>query len=163
LPAASQKGVTLHLEHDVQVAEVVGDPLRIKQVMLNLLANAVKFTDQGQVTLRCQGVSEPAGAWSLLIEVQDSGIGVPHSELPRLFEPFCVASDRTIQRYGGSGLGLAICKRLVDMMGGRIGVSSEPGQGSLFWFSVPVSLPVVAAGAAPVAASREASARAQHA
>ena len=163
LPAASQKGVTLHLEHDVQVAEVVGDPLRIKQVMLNLLANAVKFTDQGQVTLRCQGVSEPAGAWSLLIEVQDSGIGVPHSELPRLFEPFCVASDRTIQRYGGSGLGLAICKRLVDMMGGRIGVSSEPGQGSLFWFSVPVSLPVAAAGAATVAASREASPRAQHA
>lgn len=132
------------MERDLHEGELVGDPLRIKQVMLNLLANAVKFTSVGEVTLRCrmeltQAAPQPAdlSAW-LHVEVQDCGIGVPASALPHLFEPFCEASDRTIARYGGSGLGLAICKRLVDAMGGRIGASSEPGQGSLFWFSVPV-------------------------
>jgi signal transduction histidine kinase len=147
LPMAMAKGVTLHMERELQEApagELMGDPLRIKQVMLNLLANAVKFTSQGEVTLRCrmevmQSAADRSGepTW-LRIEVQDCGIGVPASALPHLFEPFCEASDRTIARYGGSGLGLAICKRLVDAMGGRIGASSQPGQGSLFWFSVPV-------------------------
>lgn len=138
-PTATHKGVTLHMEHDGGPAdELMGDPLRIKQVMLNLLANAVKFTDNGQVTLRCHWSRCPTSATLLRVEVQDSGIGVPASAIPHLFKPFCEASDHTIQRYGGSGLGLAICKRLVDMMGGDIGVSSEPGQGSLFWFSVPV-------------------------
>lgn len=144
LPMAQAKGVTLRMERELQMGdEMVGDPLRIKQVMLNLLANAVKFTAVGEVTLRCR--LEPSGAdgeqaaW-LHIEVQDCGIGVPASALPHLFEPFCEASDRTIARYGGSGLGLAICKRLVDAMGGRIGASSEAGQGSLFWFSVPVEV-----------------------
>lgn len=157
LPAALAKGVTLHMERHLQeghVGELVGDPLRIKQVMLNLLANAVKFTSVGEVTLRCRmEVSDPdvaqpqPPAW-LHIEVQDCGIGVPTSALPHLFEPFCEASDRTIASHGGSGLGLAICKRLVDAMGGRIGASSQPGQGSLFWFSVPVGL-----SAEPVLAS----------
>lgn len=149
LPMAMAKGVTLHMERELQegpVGELMGDPLRIKQVMLNLLANAVKFTSQGEVTLRCrmevmQSAADRSGesTW-LRIEVQDCGIGVPASALPHLFEPFCEASDRTIARYGGSGLGLAICKRLVDAMGGRIGASSQPGQGSLFWFEVPVAL-----------------------
>jgi len=148
LPVALAKGVTLHMERDLHEGELVGDPLRIKQVMLNLLANAVKFTSVGEVTLRCRleqpappadrsDLSDPS-VW-LHVEVQDCGIGVPASALPHLFEPFCEASDRTIARYGGSGLGLAICKRLVDAMGGRIGVSSQSGQGSLFWFSVPVA------------------------
>lgn len=139
LPVALAKGVTLHLERDLgEGAEVdmVGDPLRIKQVMLNLLANAVKFTPAGEVTLRCR---MEAPSW-LHIEVQDCGIGVPSSALPHLFEPFCEASDRTIASHGGSGLGLAICKRLVDAMGGRIGASSQPGLGSLFWFEVPVAM-----------------------
>ena len=145
-PVALTKGVTLHMERDLHEGQLIGDPLRIKQVMLNLLANAVKFTSVGEVTLRCR--MEPAplpadraapAAW-LHIEVQDCGIGVPASALPHLFEPFCEASDRTIARYGGSGLGLAICKRLVEAMGGRIGASSQPGQGSLFWFGVPVGL-----------------------
>ena len=149
LPVAMAKGVTLHMERDLHEGELLGDPLRIKQVMLNLLANAVKFTSVGEVTLRCRmeapQASEPSidqaqpPTW-LHVEVQDCGIGVPASALPHLFEPFCEASDRTIERYGGSGLGLAICKRLVDAMGGRIGASSQPGQGSLFWFSVPVGV-----------------------
>ncbi len=148
LPVAQAKGVTLHMERDLQEGELLGDPLRVKQVMLNLLANAVKFTSVGAVTLRCrmescqasgaQADQAQAPAW-LHVEVQDCGIGVPASALPHLFEPFCEASDRTMARYGGSGLGLAICKRLVDAMGGRIGASSEPGQGSLFWFDIPVA------------------------
>ena len=148
LPVAMAKGVTLHMERDLHEGELLGDPLRIKQVMLNLLANAVKFTSVGEVTLRCRmDTPEASGtaselahspAW-LHVEVQDCGIGVPASALPHLFEPFCEASDRTMARYGGSGLGLAICKRLVDAMGGRIGASSEPGQGSLFWFDIPVA------------------------
>ncbi len=152
LPVALAKGVTLHMERDLLEGELVGDPLRIKQVMLNLLANAVKFTPVGEVTLRCRMELSQTGAddadpsaW-LHVEVQDCGIGVPASALPHLFEPFCEASDRTIARYGGSGLGLAICKRLVDAMGGRIGASSQPGQGSLFWFSVPVGAALVAVG-----------------
>ncbi len=139
LPVALAKGVTLHLERDLNegfCGDMVGDPLRIKQVMLNLLANAVKFTPAGEVTLRCR---MEAPSW-LHIEVQDCGIGVPSSALPHLFEPFCEASDRTIASHGGSGLGLAICKRLVDAMGGRIGASSQPGLGSLFWFEVPVAM-----------------------
>jgi signal transduction histidine kinase len=139
LPVALAKGVTLHLERDLNegvAGDMVGDPLRIKQVMLNLLANAVKFTPAGEVTLRCR---MEAPSW-LHIEVQDCGIGVPPSALPHLFEPFCEASDRTIASHGGSGLGLAICKRLVDAMGGRIGASSQPGLGSLFWFEVPVAM-----------------------
>lgn len=138
LPVALSKGVTLRMERDLHEdcpAELVGDPLRIKQVVLNLLANAVKFTPEGEVTLRCRMES----TW-LHIEVQDCGIGVPANALPHLFEPFCEASDRTIASHGGSGLGLAICKRLVDAMGGRIGASSQPGRGSLFWFSVPVGV-----------------------
>ena len=139
-PAALGKGVSLHLERESDATALVGDPLRIKQVMLNLLANAVKFTEVGGVTLRCRVEAAPAQPAWLHVEVQDCGIGVPEGALPHLFEPFCDASDRTIGRYGGSGLGLAICKRLVDAMGGRIGVSSAAGQGSLFWFSVPVGL-----------------------
>jgi len=137
LPVALSKGVSLRMERDLDEgcpAELLGDPLRIKQVVLNLLANAVKFTPEGEVTLRCR----MEASW-LHIEVQDCGIGVPANALPHLFEPFCEASDRTIASHGGSGLGLAICKRLVDAMGGRIGASSQPGQGSLFWFSVPVA------------------------
>ena len=157
LPAALSKGVSLHMERDLDDANLVGDPLRIKQVMLNLLANAVKFTSEGEVTLRCRlepqadqaEPAQPPGAW-LHVEVQDCGIGVPASVLPHLFEPFGQASDRTIASHGGSGLGLAICKRLVDAMGGRIGASSQAGQGSLFWFSVPVRCAVAQAMEQPV-------------
>ena len=79
------------------------------------------------------------GQQALHVEVQDSGIGIPDEALCQLFQPFNKASDSTIRQYGGSGLGLAICKRLVDMMNGSIGVDSQPGSGSLFWFEVPIS------------------------
>lgn len=116
----------------------MGDPLRVKQVLLNLLANALKFTTEGEVAVRCHTLQREDGLSTLHVEVQDSGIGIPTEALGQLFQPFNRASDGTIRQYGGSGLGLAICKRLVDMMHGRIGVDSQPGSGSLFWFEVPI-------------------------
>ncbi|MBI2734032.1 MAG: hypothetical protein HYX44_12240 [Aquabacterium sp.] len=136
---AEQKGVALVREFPEGAIEAVGDPLRVKQVLLNLLANALKFTAQGEVAVRCSTTQRDDGQAALYVEVQDSGIGIPSEALCQLFQPFNKASDSTIRQYGGSGLGLAICKRLVDMMNGRIGVNSQPGSGSLFWFEVPLS------------------------
>lgn len=148
-PLAAQKGIDLRCEFAAEHLPVAGDPLRIKQVVLNLLANAVKFTAQGEVQLRCQRRVEADGRAHLRIEVQDSGIGVPERAVPHLFQPFSPASDQTAPQYGGSGLGLAICKRLVDMMGGVIGVSSQTGRGSLFWFEVPADSPLGMGALAP--------------
>jgi len=136
---AAQKGVTLVCDlREGDVDEAIGDPLRVKQVVLNLLANAVKFTPAGEVAVRCRVDQEVAGQPVLHVEVQDSGIGIPSESVPFLFQPFSRVSDRTVREFGGSGLGLAVCKRLIDMMQGRIGVDSQPGQGSLFWFQVPL-------------------------
>jgi signal transduction histidine kinase len=137
-PIALQKGVLLSRNFAVDTLQAVGDPLRVKQVMINLLANALKFTLQGEVQLRCAAHQREDGQACLHVEVQDSGIGIPPDAMAHLFQPFSKASDHTIRQFGGSGLGLAICKRLVDRMNGTIGVSSEPGQGSLFWFEVPL-------------------------
>lgn len=136
---AEQKGVSLIREFPDGEIDALGDPLRVKQVLLNLLANAVKFTPEGEVAVRCRTMLADDGQHALHVEVQDSGIGIPHESLCHLFQPFSKASDSTIRQYGGSGLGLAICKRLVDMMNGRIGVDSQPGAGSLFWFEVPIT------------------------
>jgi len=136
---AEQKGVLLVREFPGEELVAVGDPLRVKQVMLNLLANALKFTPHGAVAVRCRRLDFDTGQPGLYVEVQDSGIGIPPEAIGHLFQPFNQLSDKTIKQYGGSGLGLAICKRLVDMMQGRIGASSQPGQGSLFWFQVPIN------------------------
>lgn len=138
LSIAQQKGVSLVREFPLEEFEAVGDPLRVKQVMLNLLANAVKFTSCGEVAVRCRQLQLESGEPGLYVEVQDSGIGIPPNAIGHLFQPFSQASDATISQYGGSGLGLAVCKRLIDMMNGRIGVNSEPGKGSLFWFQLPL-------------------------
>ncbi|HEX5312962.1 sensor histidine kinase [Aquabacterium sp.] len=137
---AQHKGVTLEREFPEMPMQVVGDPLRLKQVILNLLGNALKFTEQGSVRVRCRTDLGAGGQTLLHVEVQDTGIGIPVEAQALLFQPFSPASDETMEKYGGSGLGLAICKRLVDLMEGHIGVSSRPGKGSLFWFEVPVRL-----------------------
>ena len=115
-------------------ARVVTDPGRLRQVLLNLVSNAVKFTDRGEVRIEAQA----QGGDTLRIEVADTGCGIPPEKLSRVFEPFRQGDASTARRFGGTGLGLAICRRLVEALGGEIHVSSEPGVGSRFWFTLPL-------------------------
>jgi len=137
---AETKGLLLHLEIDPGVRlPVRGDPTRLRQVVSNLLSNAIKFTDRGRVTLRIQKNGEERLTHPLRFEVVDTGIGIPKDKLSQLFVAFSQADASTTRMYGGTGLGLVICKRIITLMGGRIGVDSEPGQGSRFWFEVPLA------------------------
>jgi PAS domain S-box-containing protein len=132
-PAARAKELEIALDWGPDVvATQVGDPGRFRQVLLNLVGNAVKFTARGRVTVRAR-----AAGGQLRLAVEDSGIGIAPADLARLFEKFTQADASTTRRYGGTGLGLAIARRLVELMGGRIGVDSEPGRGSTFWFTLP--------------------------
>jgi signal transduction histidine kinase len=134
---AAVKGVRLRDEIASALPEsLVGDPDRLRQVVANLVGNAVKFTDRGSIVVRLIAVgSEPATV--LRCEVADTGLGIAAEETERLFQPFAQV-PATTRSHAGTGLGLAICKRLVEQMGGRIGVESQPGRGSTFWFSVPM-------------------------
>ncbi|MGW2522305.1 response regulator [Streptomyces sp. NPDC001617] len=125
-------------------AMVLGDPGRLRQILLNLTSNAVKFTESGEVVLRARPApSRPPAEdapW-LHFEVADTGIGIAEADQERMFDAFSQADASTTRRYGGTGLGLAICRRLTEAMGGSIGVTSRPGEGSTFFFSVPVRAP----------------------
>ena len=135
--AAGAKGIDLRLRIEEQVPElIVVDPLRLGQILVNLLSNAVKFTEQGHVELALSVRSE-----QLLIEVNDSGVGMSEQQIDRLFEPFEQADRSTTRRYGGTGLGLAITRRLVGLMGGSIDASSRAGGGSCFRVLLPLPLP----------------------
>ncbi len=135
---AADKGLKLSLELDPDLSgrSLIGDPLRLGQVLLNLTGNAIKFTRQGTVKVRGKGSAIVDGRIEVRFEVEDSGIGIAPEALERLFTPFEQADNSMARKYGGSGLGLAISKRLVELMGGRIGVHSTPGLGSTFWFTV---------------------------
>ncbi|AWN38275.1 GAF domain-containing hybrid sensor histidine kinase/response regulator [Methylobacterium radiodurans] len=137
--AAEQKGLCLAVETGPGLPErVVGDPDRLRQVLLNLLNNAVKFTASGSVTLSVARLDGPADAAHLRFAVRDTGIGIPAEKHAHLFRRFS-QMDGTIQReYGGTGLGLAISKQLVELMGGAIGLESAVGEGSTFWFRLPL-------------------------
>ncbi len=134
---ARSKGLELAMDVAPNVAGVHrGDPLRLRQVVLNLLANAIKFTKTGRVELKVSVADRDAAHTMLRFEVADTGIGIPVAVQGALFQAFVQADSSTTRRYGGTGLGLAICRRLVTLMGGEIGVRSAPGAGSTFWFTV---------------------------
>jgi len=137
--AADAKGLSLALQLDPSVRlPVRGDPVRLRQVLSNLLANAIKFTARGQVQLRVQRLGEGAAQHQLRFEIIDTGIGIDEALQARLFQSFSQADASTTRIYGGTGLGLAICKRIIDLMHGQIGVQSTPGQGATFWFEIPL-------------------------
>jgi signal transduction histidine kinase len=115
---------------------VVGDPCRLKQVLLNLLGNAVKFTEAGEVTLELR-LGEASGREAIEFVVRDTGIGISPDKLETIFEDFKQADSSTTRRYGGSGLGLSISRRIVERMGGRLTAESVPGEGSTFTFTLP--------------------------
>jgi two-component system sensor histidine kinase/response regulator len=136
-PQAQQKGIALDFDiaNNIPVA-ICGDPNRLRQIMANLLGNAIKFTDQGRVRATVQVCGEDQHAVALRFEVHDTGIGVSREARTRIFEAFSQADGSTTRKYGGTGLGLAISKQLVELMGGRIGVDNALTQGSIFWFTV---------------------------
>lgn len=153
LPQARYKGLAINTEIDPAAARwFEGDAHHIRQVLLNLLANAVKFTEKGEITLRVRATLDaghgalpparagigPAGA-TVRIEVQDTGIGIPEAKQAAIFEPFTQADDSVTRVYGGTGLGTTIARQLVLLMRGRIGLSSTVGKGSLFWFELPLA------------------------
>ena len=123
--------VDKHIPH-----ELLGDPLRLRQILLNLLGNALKFTERGEIILRVQLQSQDEDAAQLRFSVQDTGIGISQAQQALLFQQFSQADSSTTRRYGGTGLGLSICKHLVGLMGGQIGINSEVGMGSEFFFTL---------------------------
>jgi len=137
---AHKKGVELLtlIESDVPSA-LRGDPGRIRQVLTNLVGNAVKFTEEGEISVHAVLEAEDSTSASIRFSVHDTGLGIPPDKLDALFEPFTQADASTTRRYGGTGLGLSIAKGLVEAMGGRIGAESEVGAGSTFWFAIPMA------------------------
>ena len=134
---ASEKGLELRTEIDEQVeSQVVADGGRVRQVLLNLIGNAIKFTDEGSITVRLEQIDSSETRVRMRLSVIDSGIGIPRGARDRLFTEFFQVDPAEARRLGGTGLGLAISKRIVEAMGGAIGVESTPGVGSTFWFTL---------------------------
>src|SRR5262249_9222081 len=138
---AEEKSLALMVDLDPGLPDqLLGDPARLRQILLNLMGNAVKFTEIGSVVLRLVSLGESDGEAQLRFEILDPGIGLTPDQRAKLFQPFVQADTSPSRKYGGTGLGLSICQRLCGMMGGSIGVESEAGQGSTFWFELPLAV-----------------------
>jgi len=154
-PRAEAKNLTLECHIAAGLPPlIVGDPTRVRQVLMNLVSNAIKFTAEGSVRVDVQAAGDPAIGPAAIFRVTDSGIGVEPEAAAKLFRAFSQADSATTRKYGGTGLGLAIGLRLVTLMGGSIGMESEPGRGSTFWFLIPAKaadlpIPAPACEAAP--------------
>jgi len=136
---AANSGLDLIYLIDENVpAHIVGDSLRLRQVLMNLVSNAVKFTHQGEIFIKVELAGTDNGILELCINVQDTGIGIPADKMEKLFKPFSQVDSSTTRKYGGTGLGLVICQKLIDLMGGHIDVKSEAGQGTNFSFTLKV-------------------------
>lgn len=134
-PTGRQKGIPIRLIIAPDVPDVLhADSGRLRQVLLNLVGNAVKFTEAGLVFLNCVCL----GPDRIRIDIEDTGIGISVTDQDRLFQPFTQVDTSQTRRFGGTGLGLMICKQLIELMGGTIGLRSEPGKGSTFWVELPV-------------------------
>jgi len=136
---AEAKGLKLSVSFDPNVRLACrGDPVRLRQLLTNLVSNAIKFTDKGSVQIQISKRGETRTHTELMFAVRDTGVGISPDKADKLFQPFSQADTSTTRNYGGTGLGLVICKRIVELMGGKVGLKSEVGKGSVFWFSVPL-------------------------
>ena len=156
-PRARSKGLALEVEYDDRLPPwVQSDPVRLRQILLNLVANAIKFTDSGRVDVAAIAEKGAGTEHRLVFDVRDTGVGIAQEQLGKLFQPFAQADTSTTRRFGGSGLGLAISQRLAQMLGGEISVESEPGRGSRFRLTIEAR-PVAAGHSTPPAEHRPAS------
>jgi polar amino acid transport system substrate-binding protein len=138
---ADEKDLEILFNRDLKIpAKLIGDPLRLGQVLINLTSNAIKFTERGEVVVSAVLEEEKADKVWIEFSVKDSGIGIDEAELPRLFKPFTQLDGSTTRRYGGSGLGLSICKHLIELMQGSLSIESSPGRGSSFNFVIPLGI-----------------------
>jgi len=159
-PQLEAKGLRLERHLDPALPPVLrGDAMRLQQILVNFLSNAVKFSDQGHITLGARLLSRSQSQVELRLEVADQGIGIAPEQQAALFQAFEQADNSTTRKYGGTGLGLAISKRLIRLMGGDIGVDSKPGQGSVFWISLRLEVADTAAGTSAATAEQELPAR----
>jgi len=151
---AADKNLEIIVKLDAAVPRrVMGDPQRLRQCLINLLGNAVKFTRAGEIVLEVSA-EQRAGAAHMRFEVRDTGMGIAQSALDTLFQPFVQADSSTTRHFGGTGLGLSIVQRLANMMGGHVGASSEVGKGSTFWFTLPMTIVADGDAAAPLDMAR---------
>ncbi len=140
---AQEKELEFIIDQDMDIpGDLIGDPFRLGQVLLNFVSNAIKFTEKGEIVVKSKIVKHLENRLLVKFSVTDSGIGLTKEQCEKLFQPFTQADTSTTRKYGGTGLGLSICKRLVELMGGEIGLESEYGKGSTFWFTCLLEIPV---------------------